>query len=105
MLKIWDKQETIIQPNGAPLDREGMFAEFPFSQVAEVLLEQTPLGITYAVNDIDILKSNYGIDPALYGEEAIAAIVAAKEIQNAPAGPSAEERIAAAMEFQNLMNL
>ena len=46
-----------------------------------------------------------GIDPALTEAEAISKI---EELRNAPApepDPTAEERIAAALEYQNLVNM
>jgi len=61
--------------------------------------------VMYAIENLSAARSRYGIDPELSEEDAIAAI---EEIRNTPPpdpGPSAEERIAAAMEFQNLMSL
>lgn len=59
----------------------------------------------FALQNLSAMRTFYNIDKSLSEDEAIAKI---QEIVNTPPPepePSAEERIAAAMEFQNMMTL
>ena len=51
------------------------------------------------------MRNFHGIDPALSDAEALVAMEAKVNAPAQDSEPSAEERIAAALEFQNLMNL
>jgi hypothetical protein len=59
----------------------------------------------FALQNLSAMRTFYNIDKSLSEDEAIAKI---QEIVNTPPPepePSAEERMAAAMEFQNMMML
>lgn len=59
----------------------------------------------FALQNLSAMRTFYNIDKSLSEDEAIAKI---QEIVNTPPPepePSAEERMAAAMEFQNMMTL
>ena len=59
----------------------------------------------FAIQNLAAIKSQMGIDASTSEEESINQI---EEIRNAPAPEpevSAEERIAAALEFQNVLNM
>lgn len=59
----------------------------------------------FALQNLSAMRTLYNIDKSLSEDEAIAKI---QEIVNTPPPepePSAEERMAAAMEFQNMMTL
>nr|DAN38389.1 MAG TPA: hypothetical protein [Caudoviricetes sp.] len=59
----------------------------------------------FALQNLSAMRTFYNIDKSLSEDEAIAKI---QEIVNTPTPepePSAEERMAAAMEFQNMMML
>ena len=61
--------------------------------------------VCFAIENLSAMRSRYNIDKTLSDEEAVQAI---QDILNAPepeAEPSAEERIASALEFQNMMSL
>ena len=51
------------------------------------------------------MRNFHGIDPALGDTDALAAMDAKVNAPAQDSEPSAEERIAAALEFQNLMSL
>lgn len=73
--------------------------DFPF------VVETDPNGeIIYALNPLASLRNTYNIDSSLNEDEAIAAIEAIRNTPPAEPDPSAEERIAAALEYQNLIN-
>ena len=98
--------KTYMFPNGALATPEVMQSRFPAIMAFPHIIETDEAGeVCFAVENLSAVKSRYGIDNTLPEDEAIAAIQA---IINAPPPvpePTAEERIAAAMEFQNLMML
>ena len=98
---------------------------FPNAELAtpEVVLEKFPAAITFphiietddneevlfSMENLSAIRTMYHIDPELTEDEAIFAI---EKIRNAEpesepidTAPSPEERIAAAMEYQNLLSL
>lgn len=108
-MKIIEKYtgtKTYMFPNGAIATPEVMQAQFPAVLTFAHIIETDEAGeVAFAVQNLSAMRSFYKIDPTLSESEAIAAI---QEIVNTPEPepePSAEERIAAAMEYQNLMNM
>lgn len=99
-------EKTYMFPNGAIATPEVMLAKFPAVLAFAHIIETDEAGeVAFAVQNLSAMRSHYGIDRGLTEAEAIAAIQA---ILNAPPPepvPSAEERIAAALEFQNIMSL
>ena len=98
--------KTYMFPNGAIATPEAVLAQFPAILAFAHIIETDEAGeVLFAVQNLAAMKSHYGIDKSLSEAEAITAI---QDIINAPPPepePSAEERIAAAMEYQNLMSL
>lgn len=108
-MKIIEKYtgtKTYMFPNGSLATPEVMQAQFPAVLTFSHIIETDEAGeVAFAVQNLSAMRSFYNIDPNLSESEAIAAI---QEIVNTPEPepePSAEERIAAAMEYQNLMNM
>ena len=107
--KIWDKKENVILPDGNVYTPEELMEVNPFGFTKYAV---TVLGmhgnITYEVQNLDILKSMYNIAED-NDEAALAAFIQAKETEilaeAAEPEPSAEERIAAALEYQNLISM
>ena len=106
MLKLekFDGQKTYMFPNGDIATPERIITDFPavehFTHVLEINGD-----VCQAVMNLNALRQIHNIPDELSEDEAIQAI---EDIINAPQPepePTAEERIAAAMEFQNLMNL
>jgi hypothetical protein len=107
MIKVekYTGNKTYMFPNATLATPEIMLDKFPAILSFAHIIETDEAGeVCWAVENLSAIRSQMGIDPTLSENEAIAAI---EEIRNAPQpepGVSAEERIAAAMEFQNLMN-
>lgn len=108
MIKIekYTGNKTYMYPNGALATPGTLKADFPAVEAFTHIIETDEAGqVCFAVQNLAAVRSQMGIDSALSEDEAIAKI---EEIRNTPpaeADPSAEERIAAALEYQNIANL
>lgn len=106
--KIWDKQELLITPTGKVFTPEQIFEQYPAAQVD---------GIDYIITDSKInmgvfmqydetidVYANMGVEftEEMSVQEKLNAIRAFETKKQEPT-PTAEERIAAAMEFQNML--
>lgn len=108
--KLWDKQTKLILPDGQIYEPEEIMNMngFGFTRFADTVLGYQGQ-IVYEIQNLDILKSMNNItenDP----QKALAAIEkakvkAAQEAAETAAEPTAEERIAAALEYQNLLSM
>lgn len=98
--------KTYMFPNGAIATPEVMEQNYPAITTFTHIIETDEMGeVCFAVQNLSAMRGFYGIDSSLTEAEAIAAI---QEIVNTPepeADPSAEERIAAALEYQNLASM
>ena len=108
-MKILEKytgNKTYMYPNGALATVESVTEKFPAWQSFVHVVETDQNGeVMFAFENLSALRGIYNIDAALSEPEAIAAI---QEIINTPPAepaPSAEERIAAALEYQALSSL
>lgn len=108
MIKIekYTGTKTYMYPNGALATPEVMKQDFSAIEAFTHIIETDEAGqVCFAVQNLAAVRSQLGIDPSLTEDEAIAAI---EEVRNAPvpeAEPTAEERIAAALEYQNLLTM
>lgn len=102
----YDGTKTFMFPNGHLATKERVLQEFPAALTFTHIIETDEHEeVCFAVQNLSAMRGVYGIDSTLTEAEAIAAI---QEVVNAPqpeAEPSAEERIASALEFQNMMTL
>lgn len=98
--------KTYMFPNGAIATKEAVLKQFPAALSFVHFVETDENGeIMWAFQNLSAMRTMYEIDSSLSEEEALRKI---EEIINTPPAepePSAEERMAAAMEFQNLMSL
>lgn len=107
-LEIYLGTKTYMFPTGKIASPEVMKASYPAVAVFPHVIETDEAGqVCYAITPFATLKARYGIDSSLTDEEAIAEI---EEILNTPpeeqeVEPTPEERIASALEFQNLMSM
>lgn len=95
--------KTYMFPNGALATPEVMLAKFPAVLTFAHIIETDEAGeVCFAVQNLSAMRSFHGIDSSLTEDEAIAAI---QEIVNTEPvvddTPTSEERIAAALEYQN----
>jgi hypothetical protein len=118
--KIWNKTDNLYTPAGTMFTPEQVFEETPLSQTQPYIICDAPvnMGVFMELEGtrevykklIEERKLSYpestcpAITSAMTGEEVCAAIYLFEMEVLAPP-VSAEERIAAAMEFQNLMSL
>ena len=97
--------KTYMFPNGALATPEKMLEEFPTVLTFAHIIETDIAGeVCFAVQNLNAMRGIYNIDATLTEAEAIAKI---EEIINTEPEyePSAEERIASALEYQNLMSM
>ena len=102
-LEFFDATKTYMFPNGEVASPDIIKAKFPaVDQFLHVLELNGP--VVQAVMSFQALQNLYQIEPTLTAEEAMTEIE--YKINNPPLPePRAEERIAAALEFQNIMML
>lgn len=108
MIKIekYDGSKTYMFPNGELATPERVKKDYPAVEAFTHIVETDEAGqVMFAIQNLAAIKSQMGIDMALSDEESISRI---EEIRNAPPPEpevSAEERIASALEFQNVLNM
>lgn len=104
-VKKFDGSKTYMYPNGEIADKERILKDFPASLIFTHIIETDEAEeVCFAVQNLSAMRGVYNIASSLSEEEAIQAI---EEIINTPIEeePSAEERIASALEYQNLMSM
>ena len=105
-LEFYTGEKDYVTPSGVLYNKEKVLEEFPAALTVPFVVETNSKGrVIFGMSALDTLCSVYGIDDELSDEEAIAAI---EEIRNTPAPnpePTAEERIAAALEYQVISSL
>lgn len=108
-MKIVEKytgEKTYMFPNGALATKESVLQKFPAALTFTHIVETDEEGqVMWAFQNLAAMKTIHGIAKETQEAEAIVKI---QEIINTPAPdpePSAEERMAAAMELQALNSL
>lgn len=108
MIKIqkYDNTKTYMYPNGELATPERVKKDFPAVDAFTHIIETDEAGqVLFAVQNLSAIKSQMGISVDSTDEEAIQQI---ETIRNAPPPEpeiSPEERIAAALEFNNVLNM
>ena len=99
-------EKTYMFPNGELANKERVLKDFPAALTFTHIMETDEHEeMCFSMQNLSAMRGFYNIDSSLTEDEAILAI---QDIVNAPAPeaePSAEERIASALEFQNMMSL
>ena len=104
-LEKYTGNKTYMFPNGAIATPERMLEDFPAVLTFVHIIETDEAGeVCFAVENLAAMRSLYNVDATLTEAEAIAKI---EEIINTEPEyePSAEERIASALEYQNMASL
>lgn len=109
-MKIIEKytgEKVYMFPNGAIGDKEAVLKNTPAALLFTHIVETDENGeVMWALQNLSAVRSMYNIDKSLTEDEAIAAI---QELVNTAAepdtSPTAEERIAAALEYQVMDSL
>lgn len=107
-MKIIEKytgEKTYMFPNGTLATPKVVEEKYPAVKVFTHIVETDESGeIMWSLQNLSAMRAMRNIDKSLSEAEAIQAL---QDIINTPkpinTAPSAEERIAAALEFQNLM--
>ena len=105
ILKIYD-EKTRMYPSGKVATKDTVYADYPAVKVFTHVIETDENDeVIYAINNLSALRTSYNIDKSLSEQEAVQAI---HDIMNTPrepveVEPTAEERIAASLEYQNLL--
>lgn len=97
--------KTYMFPDGSLATPERMLEQFPAVLTFAHIIETDEAGeVCFAVQNLSAMRGFYSVDAKLTEVEAIAKI---EEIINTEPEyePSAEERIASALEYQNLMSM
>ena len=104
-IRKYTGDKLFMYPNGDLATKDRMLKDFPavltFTHIIETDENEQ---MCFAVQNLSAMRGVYGIDSSLTEDEAIAKI---EEIVNTVPEyePSAEERIASALEYQNLTSL
>lgn len=105
-LEKYTGDKIYMFPNGVLATPEKILEQFPAVLTFTHVIETDEAGeVCFAVENLSAMKSIYEIDKNLTEDEAITKI---EEIINTPPPepePSAQERIASALEYQNLMSM
>ena len=109
-MKIIEKytgEKTYMFPNGTLATKEAVLEQFPAALTFTHIVETDEEGqVLWAFQNLAAMKTIHGIAKETAEADAIAKI---QEIINTPpkvdTTPSAEERIAAALEYQNLASM
>ncbi len=105
-IEIFDGTKTYMYPNGQIATPDVIRADFPAVDIFPHAIEVNG-SVCQAIQELQALRNIHGIDESLTDEEALLAI----EVKiNTPAPfverePTAEERIASALEYQNLLSM
>ena len=106
-MKIIEKytgEKTYMFPNGAIATKEAVLSQFPAALTFVHIVETDEAGeVMFALQNLSAMRSLYEIEKSLSEEEAITAIQTAINNVTVNDEATAEERIAAALEYQNLM--
>ena len=107
LVKIYD-EKTRMFPSGRIATKEAVYEKKPAATMfSHVIVTDESDQLIYSIRSLSDIREQYGIDSSLDDEQAVAKI---QEIMNTPPDPvepmpTTEERIAAALEYQNLLSL
>lgn len=107
-LEKYTGSKIYMFPNGNLATKEAVLEEFPAATTFTYVVTTDEGGeVMWGMDNLSGLRSLHGIDASLSEDEAISEI---EEIMNTPeeiveAEPTAEERIAAALEYQVMSSL
>lgn len=107
---IWNKKDNVITPRGEVLSADEWKARYPVAALDSIIVVcaagEINGGFFGTLGQMRQMWEQQGIDfsACTTNEEILAAIESAEDAANTPSDePTAEERIAAALEMQNLM--
>lgn len=108
--KIWNGTDSLITPIGEVLSPQQVVERYPAAGIEGIkfIVADAPISMSVFM-EFEQTKNHYrqmgiAFTEQMTDQEALDAITSFEE-NPPPAEPTVEERIAAALEFQNLMNL
>lgn len=108
--KIWDKQENLVTPSMKVFTPQEIFSQYPASRLNgfKFIVCDSPISMGVFM-EFETTKAQYkqlgaDIQEGMTDQEVLDAITAFEETPQL-SEPTAEERIAAALEFQTMMSL
>lgn len=105
-IEKYDGTKVYMHPNGELATPEKIKQRFPASEVFTHIVETDEQGqVMIAFQNLAAVRTQMEIDPSLSEEEAMAKI---EELRNTPQPepePTELERLAAAIEFQNVLSM
>ena len=109
-MKVIEKytgEKTYMFPNGSLATKDAVLQQFPAAlSFAHIVETDEGHEVMFALQNLSAMRSMYNIDVTLTENEAIAVI---QEVVNTPepvnTEPTADERIAAEMEYQVMASL
>lgn len=107
-LEKYTGNKIYMFPSGKLATKEAVLEEFPAADTFTYVVTTDEGGeVMWGMDNLSGLRSLHGIDSSLSEDEAIAAIEAIMNTPKEPVEqvPSAEERIAAALEYQVMSSL
>lgn len=107
IIEKYNGEKVYMFPNGVLATKEAVLEQFPAALAFSHIVETDEAGeVMFALQNLSAMRSMYEIDKSLSEAEAIAKI---QEIVNTPQEiddtPTAEERIASALEYQVMASL
>ena len=103
-LEKFDGTKTYMYPNGAVATPEVMRRDYPALDFFTHIIEVNG-NVCQAIQELEAMRNFYNIDGALNEVDAIAAIEIIINTPTPESEPTPEERIAAALEYQNLLSM
>ena len=107
-LEKYTGEKTYMFPTGALATPEVVYKNYPAAKVFTFVVGTDKNGqVMQSMDNLSVLRDVYDIDATLSEDEAIAAIEAIMNTPKEPVEdiPTAEERIAAALEYQVMSSL
>lgn len=106
-IEFYTGEKTYMFPNGELADKAAVLSHFPSALTFKHIVETDEAGeVMFALQNLSAMKSFHNLDAGMSAEDAVSAI---EEAVNAEpvvdTAPSAEERIAAALEYQVISTL
>ena len=107
IIEKYNGEKTYMFPNGALATKDAVLKQFPAALAFAHIVETDENGeVMFALQNLSAMRTFYKIDKALSEAEAIAAIQ--EKVNEEPVvddTPTAEERIASALEYQVLSSM
>ena len=108
MIKIekYDETKTYMFPNGELATPERVKKDYPAVSVFPHIVETDEQGqVMFAFQNLAAVRTQMEIDPSLSEDESIAKIEELRNATRPEPEPTAEVRIAANLEWQNVLNM